>query len=164
MMITRAATLDDAERISGLLMANTAHRGGMLVGDWSVGAVRECLAAGQLIIIATDAADLLGVLFTSEKSQATAPPVVAMRAAWPGSADAYVYGPVCVDRVARGRGVLEALYAEVVARRPGREAVLFIKTDNERSLRAHTRLGMVQVASFALGAETFTVLSSRGTT
>ena len=161
MISTRPATLDDVERISGLLIANTVDRGGTLVGDWSVGVLRDCLAAGQLIVIATDAADFLGVLVTSEKSRALAPPVVAMLAAWPGSADAYVYGPVCVDLAARGRGVIEALYAEVVTRQPGREAILFIKADNERSLRSHARLGMVQVASFALGADVFTVLSSR---
>lgn len=57
------------------------------------GVVRDCLAVGQLIVIATDAEILLGVLFTSEKSQAVAPPVLAMLAAWPGGADAYVYGP-----------------------------------------------------------------------
>ena len=162
MINARPATLDDAERISGLLMANTVERGGALVGDWSVGVVRDCLTAGELIVVATDAGDLLGVLLTSEKSRALTPPVVAMLAAWPGGADAYVYGPVCVDPAARGRGVIEALYAEVVARQPGREAILFIKADNERSLRAHARLGMVQVASFALGADVFAVFSSRG--
>lgn len=161
MIRTCPATLDDAERISALLMANASNRGGTLVGDWSIGVVKDCVTAGQLIIIATEAENLLGVLFTSEKARALAPPVVAMLAAWPGRLDAYVYGPVCVDLAARGRGVIEALHAELVARQPGREAILFIKADNERSLRAHARLGMVPVASFTLGAEFFTVLSSR---
>jgi GNAT superfamily N-acetyltransferase len=160
MITNRPATLDDAECISALLMANAADRGGTLYGDRSVGVVRDCITAGQLIIIAVDAADLLGVLFTSETADASAPPVVAMLTAWPGSTGAYVYGPVCVDQAARGRGVLEALYAELMARRPGREVILFIKADNSRSLRAHARLGMVQVARFTLGAEMFIVLSS----
>ena len=160
MIATRPATRDDVERISALLMANAADRGGMLVGDWSVGVVRDCIAAGQLIIVARDGPHLLGVLFTSEKVRASAPPVLAMLTAWPGSVDAYVYGPVCIDQAARGRGVLEALYAELVARQPGREAILFIKADNARSLRAHARLGMVPVARFTLGGEVFIVLSS----
>jgi hypothetical protein len=60
-----------------------------------------------------------------------------MLKAWPGTADAYVYGPVCIDQAARGHGVLEALYARVVARLPNLEAVLFINASNTRSLRAH---------------------------
>ena len=73
----------------------------------------------------------------------------------------YVYGPVCIDQAARGQGVLEALYAHVVARRPDREAILFINASNTRSLQAHGRLGMVQVANFTLGGEVFIVLSTR---
>jgi hypothetical protein len=83
-----------------------------------------------------------------------------MLKAWPGSADAYLYGPVCVDQAARGLGVLEAMYAHTVALLPGREAVLFINANNSRSLRAHGRLGMVQVANFTLGEQAFIVLSS----
>ena len=84
-----------------------------------------------------------------------------MLKAWPGNADAYVYGPVCIDQAARGQGVLEALYAHVVARLPEREAILFINASNTRSLQAHGRLGMVQVANFTLGGEVFIVLSTR---
>ena len=94
------------------------------------------IASGQLIIVAMDGARLLGVLFTLETARALAPPVRAMLAAWPGSADAYVYGPVCIDEAARGKGVLEALHADLVNRRPGREAILFIKANNPRSLHA----------------------------
>ena len=161
MITTRPATLHDVERISALLMANAADRGGTLYGDWSVGVVGDCIAAGDLIIVAMDGAHLLGVLFTLEKARASAPPVLAMLAAWPGSVDAYVYGPVCIDQVARGKGVLEALHADLVTRRPGREAILFIKANNPRSLHAHARLGMVQVASFTLAGEVFAVLSDR---
>jgi ribosomal protein S18 acetylase RimI-like enzyme len=161
MITTRPATLHDVERISALLMANAADRGGTLYGDWSVGVVRDCITSGQLIIVAIDGAHLPGVLFTSETVHASAPPVLAMLTAWPGSVDAYVYGPVCIDQDARGKGVLEALYADLKRRRPGREAILFIKANNPRSLHAHARLGMVQVASFTLDGEVFAVLSNR---
>jgi hypothetical protein len=161
MITTGMATFHDVERISALLMANSADRGGTLYGDWSVGVVRDCIASGQLIIVAMDGAHLLGVLFTSETASASAPPVLAMLAAWPGSAEAYVYGPVCIDEAARGKGVLKALHADLVTRRSGREAILFIKANNPRSLRAHARLGMEQVASFTLHGEVFAVLSGR---
>jgi hypothetical protein len=158
---TRAATIEDAEPISALLTANAPGRGGALHGEWPVGVVTKWIEDGALVVVAMDGPKLLGVLFTSGKAQASAPPVVAMLKAWPGSADAYVYGPVCVDQAARGLGVLEAMHAYAVARLPGREAVLFINASNTRSLRAHARLGMVQVANFTLDEQAFVVLSSR---
>ena len=39
--------------------------------------------------------------------------------------------------------------------------LLFINAGNARSLKAHARLGMVQVANFTLGEQAFVVLSSR---
>jgi hypothetical protein len=161
MIETRPATIEDAEPISALLTANAPGRGGALHGEWPIGVVTKWIESGALVVAAKDGPKLVGVLFTSEKAQASAPPVVAMLEAWPGSADAYVYGPVCVDQAARGLGVLEALYAHAVVRLPGREAVLFINASNTRSLKAHARLGMVQVADFTLGEQAFVVLSSR---
>ncbi len=161
MIETRPATIEDAECISALLTANASDRGGALYGDWSIGVVTKWITDGTLIVVATDGPKLVGVLFTSEKGQTSAPPVVAMLKAWSGSAGAYVYGPVCIDQAARGEGVLEAMYARLVAWLPGREAVLFINASNTRSLQAHSRLGMVQVANFTLGGEMFIVLSNR---
>jgi hypothetical protein len=160
MIETRSATIEDAEPISALLTANAPDRGGALYGDWPIGVVTKWIEGGTPVVVAIDGPKLLGVLFTSEKAQASTPPVVAMLKAWPGSADAYLYGPVCVDQAARGLGVLEAMYAHAVALLPGREAVLFINANNSRSLRAHGRLGMVQVANFTLGEQAFIVLSS----
>jgi hypothetical protein len=161
MIQTRPATIEDAQRISALLTANGSDQGGAIYGDWSLGVVANYITNGALVIVAMDGAKLAGVLFTLEKAQASAPPVVAMLAAWPGGADAYVYGPVCIDQAARGRRLLEALYADLVTRRPGREAILFINANNPRSLRAHAKLGMTTVANFTLGEEVFIVLSSR---
>jgi hypothetical protein len=160
MIETRAARIEDSELISALLTANAPGRGGALHGEWPIGVVTKWIESGASVVVAMDGPKLVGVLFTSEKDQASAPPVVAMLKAWPGSADAYVYGPVCVDQAARGLGVLEALYVQAVARLPGREAVLFINASNTRSLKAHARLGMVQVADFTLGEQAFVVLSS----
>ena len=161
MIETRPATIEDAEPISALLMANAPDRGGALTGDWPVGVVTKWIEGGALVVVAMDGPKLVGALLTSERAQASAPPVVAMLKAWPGSADAYVYGPVCVDQAARGLGVLEAMVAHAAALLPGREAVLFINANNTRSLKAHGRLGMVQVANFMLGEQAFIVLSSR---
>lgn len=162
MITTRRAIVDDAEAISALLMANGAEQGGALYGDWSIGVVTGWIKSGALIVVATQGSRLTGVLFTSEKSQASAPPVLAMLKAWPGRDDAYVYGPVCVDRHARGLGVLEALYREVAARLPGREAILFINSLNGRSLRAHVKLGFKDVSNFRHEGQEYLVFSSTG--
>lgn len=160
MIRTRLAEPPDAESISALLTANTGDRGGMLLGQWPPDAITRRISNGQMIVIATsEEGGLLGALLTSHKEFDEAPPVQAMLKAWPGRADAYVYGPVCISWEARGRGVLEALYAELQAVRPGREAILFIRQDNRRSLNAHLRLGMREVARYDLKEEAFIVLS-----
>jgi GNAT superfamily N-acetyltransferase len=155
----RQANIGDAVSVSSLLMANSSERGGMLYGDWGTGVVTEWITSGALIAIAIDGPKLMGVLFTSEKAQASAPPVVAMLRAWPGTAGAYVYGPICIDEAARGQGVLQKLFEYVARRLPGREPILFIKANNTRSLQAHARLGLRQVADFELDGELFMVLS-----
>ena len=162
MIETRLATSSDAEAISALLTANAGDRGGMLLGQWPREAIEAHIARGQPIMIATDQqGSLLGALLTSEKGFDDAPPVQAMLKAWPGGPDAYVYGPVCVSRDARGLGVLEALYARLQATFPGREAILFTREDNPRSLKAHLRLGMRAVARYDFGGKVFVVLSDR---
>jgi len=75
MIETRSATIEDAERISALLVANASDRGGALCGDWSIGVVTKWITDGALIIVAMDGPKLAGVLFTSEKAQASALPV-----------------------------------------------------------------------------------------
>ena len=161
MIEIRQAKIEDAVGVSSLLMTNSSERGGALYGDWSIDVVTKWITSGALIAIAVDGSKLVGVLFTSEKAQASAAPVVAMLRVWPGTADAYIYGPICIDEAARGQGVLDSLFAYVAARLPGREAILFIKANNTRSLQAHARLGMRQVANFELGGEVFIVLSDK---
>jgi ribosomal protein S18 acetylase RimI-like enzyme len=159
-MLIRVATHADVDDVSALLLANSVQNGGQLYGDWTVGAIRQWIDEGALILLAMEGSALLGVLFAIEKVQAIAPTVLAMLEAWPGSSDAYVYGPVCVSAEARGRSVLRALYHELSLRRPGREAILFIRRSNAQSLRAHRKLGMNAVATFMLGGDDFIVFST----
>ncbi|OKO74310.1 GNAT family N-acetyltransferase [Bradyrhizobium sp. NAS96.2] len=162
MIRTRLATSSDADAISALLTANSGDRGGMLLGQWPRDMIAARVARGQSIVVATgEDGRLLGALLTSEKGFDEAPPVLAMLKAWPVSPDAYVYGPVCVSEDARGLGVLDALYAKLQTIFPGREAILFIREDNPRSLKAHLRLGMREVARYDFGGTVFMVLSDR---
>jgi GNAT superfamily N-acetyltransferase len=163
MINTRLARTSDARRISELLAANGADRGGTLMGRWPVEAIEKRIAARQPIATAVDEDDrLLGVLLSSEKGFENAPPVQAMLKAWPGDDDAYVYGPVCIAGEARGQGVLEVLYEKLRTTYSDREAILFIREDNARSISAHLKLGMREVARYELNGESFIVLSDRG--
>jgi len=162
MVRTRLAESSDAQRISRLLAVNGSDRGGMLMGEWPIETIERRVAARQPIVIAVDEDDrLLGALLISEKGYDAAPPVLAMLEVWPGRVDAYVYGPVCIAKEARGQGVLEALYGELRATFGDREAILFIRADNRRSLRAHLKLGMREVGRFALNGESFLVLDDK---
>jgi L-amino acid N-acyltransferase YncA len=162
MITVRIASPEDAKQISALLSANSGSQGGMLMGEWPIDVIESRICKGQSIIVAIDDdRRLLGVLLTQDKGFGAAPSVQAMLAAWHGDQNAYVYGPVCIAREARGHGVLERLYAGLRALRPNREAVLFIREDNRRSLQAHRRLGMREVARFELDGGNFIVLSDK---
>jgi hypothetical protein len=78
MITTRRAVVGDAEAISALLMANGVEQGGALYGDWSIGVVTGWIKSGALIVVANQGSRLIGVPFTSEKAQASAPPILAM--------------------------------------------------------------------------------------
>jgi len=65
--------------------------------------------------------------------------------------NSYQYGPVCIDKNVRGSGVLEALFdfarEEMSQRYP--IMVTFINKINQRSFKAHTRLGLEVIAEFS---------------
>lgn len=159
---TRLATNEDLHAIVDLLRPNTAVEGGSLYGDWSENPIREWLASGTPVVLAIEAGNVTGVLFSAEKAAATAPPVIATLKAYPGEEDAYVYGPVCIDASMRGKGVLGLLYAEMKKHMKARQGILFINKRNEASLRAHHKMRMRTVAEFKLGSEDFDVLTTDG--
>lgn len=151
----------DVDELQWLLDANAPSRGGTLTGEFPREKVAAWLASGMPVVVARDVSGVAGVLFSSERSE-TPPVVAAMLRAWPGSADAYVYGPICIAERARGHHLSERLYAELRRQLPQREAILFIRRDNAASLRAHARLGMREVAAFEYEGASYVVLSDGG--
>ena len=76
----------------------------------------------------------------------------------------FVYGPVCIDRGYRGRGILEGLFGIM------KEAlsadydfgVAFVSHQNHRSLKAHTaKLGVRVIDEFEFGGERYYTLAFR---
>jgi L-amino acid N-acyltransferase YncA len=153
---------DDIEGVLALQEANQAEHGGTL----SARMPRAFFAAsldGLPVIVARRDGRVVGFLVSSPKHPPPEAPIMrAMLRAWPGDDDAYVYGPICVAAEERGRGLAAAMFAALRGLLPGREGVLFIRSDNAASLRAHAKMGMRQVASFEHGGAEILVLAYVG--
>lgn len=74
----------------------------------------------------------------------------------------FLYGPVCIDKEWRGRGILEGLFAVMIQTLRGQfdVGVAFVSESNPRSMRSHvTKLGMQVVDSFDFGGKKYRTLA-----
>jgi predicted GNAT superfamily acetyltransferase len=81
-----------------------------------------------------------------------------------GSYSSYIYGPVCVDRDYRGKGLLRGLYEAQKKDLAGQfdVGVAFVSRDNPHSLRAHAAgLDMTEVGDFEVRGKTYVILAFR---
>ena len=156
------ATEADLDGILDLQAANQVDRGGSLSA--SLSRVRVAAMLHDMPIVVARRSDLVtGFLMTTSRAMnADIPIVQAMFTAYQGSPDAYIYGPICVGEGERGKGLAQSMFAKLRLLEPGREGVLFIRRDNEASLRAHSRMGMREVAEFRLNGFDFVVFSYVG--
>lgn len=78
------------------------------------------------------------------------------------SVNSYIYGPVCIARQYRGRGLLRGLYEAQKNDLAGRfeVGVAFVSRSNAHSLRAHVDgLGMIEVGDFELKSNVYVILA-----
>jgi L-amino acid N-acyltransferase YncA len=155
------AAPSDIDGILGLQEENQPEQGGLLSARfpraWFEAAINDLP-----IIVARRSERVVGFLVTaSRKATQNIPVVAAMLRAYPGTLDSYVYGPVCVAADERGHGLAGMMFAELRKQLPGREAILFIRTDNIASLRAHQKMGMREVAAFEHDGVQFLALAYR---
>lgn len=156
------ATEADLNGIMELQAANQPEQGGMLSANLSRSRVAEIML-GRPLIVARRSGRVVAFLMSSTREMNDNIPVIrAMLDAYPGTADAYVYGPICVKEEERGQGLAQAMFTELRRLERGREGVLFIRRDNPASLRAHTKMGMREVAGFVFGGIDYVVLSYVG--
>jgi L-amino acid N-acyltransferase YncA len=142
------ATREDIDGILALQERNLPEHGGMLSARLPRAWFERALDDLPIIVARRDS-QVVGYLVSASHAAVAAVPVIAaMLRAYPGAVDAYIYGPVCVAEEERGQGLAAAMFAELRAALPGREGILFIRTDNVASLRTHARMGMRQVAMF----------------
>lgn len=129
--------------------------------------------AGDLgIIVASDANAVLGYLCGFRREFSHGSPVIARMletfdsARFDGkplsSYRSFIYGPVCVDRAHRGRGLLRGLYEALKREVAGQfeVGVAFVARDNSHSLRAHVAgLGMVDAGDFEVKGKLYAILA-----
>ena len=76
----------------------------------------------------------------------------------------YIYGPVCIGREQRGRGLLRGLYKAQKEELAGQFeiGVAFVSRDNPHSLSAHIAgLGMVEAGDFEVKGNRYATLAFR---
>jgi predicted GNAT superfamily acetyltransferase len=156
------ATDTDLDGILELQAANQMANGGALSGELPRARI-AAMMDDMPLVVARGEQGVLGFLMTTTRAMNADFPIIrAMFAAYPGSADAYVYGPICVAASERGKGLAQALFQELRRLQPGREGILFIRRDNAPSIRAHLRMGMREVAGFEMNGIEFSVMSFIG--
>lgn len=80
------------------------------------------------------------------------------------SFNSYIYGPVCIGREYRGRGLLRGLYEAQKKDLAGQFdlGVAFVARSNPHSLRAHIAgLGMTEVGDFEVSGNVYVTLAFR---
>src|SRR5579871_4753632 len=124
-MFIHRATLSHVDGIMKLAEKNYPENGGELTGTLNRQAV-EATIRKLPSIVASRSDDVVGFLLTWEKGPSGNPCVNAMLDAYPGSADSYVYGPVCVDASVRGLGIAGKMFEKLKELLPSGEGILFI--------------------------------------
>jgi L-amino acid N-acyltransferase YncA len=152
----------DLEGILELQAANQAEKGGRLSANLPRSRIVAMMSEMPLIVARRNGR-IIGFLMTGTRAMNADIPIIrAMLAAFSGTEDAYVYGPICVEGEERGKKIAQAMFAELRRLQPGREGILFIRRDNADSLRAHEKMGMHEVASFRFRGVEHAVLSYFG--
>jgi predicted GNAT superfamily acetyltransferase len=80
------------------------------------------------------------------------------------SFNSYIYGPVCIAREHRRRGLLRGLYEAQKKDLAGRfeVGVAFVSRSNPHSLQSHVAgLGMIEVGDFELNGNVYVILAFR---
>jgi len=156
------ANLSDEERKDGFLSAQfTLEQTAAMAED-----------PGTMVAVVDNS--LAGFLCAFRREFDTGSPVIAKmldsydRVTFEGkplsSFNSYMYGPVCIAREHRRRGLLRGLYEAQKKDLAGRfeVGVAFVSRSNPHSLQAHVAgLGMIEVGDFELKGNIYVILAFR---
>ncbi|WPX54801.1 MULTISPECIES: GNAT family N-acetyltransferase [unclassified Pseudomonas] len=156
------ASKTDLQGIVELQHANQLAQGGTLAAELAPHQIEEMMQDMPQIIARRNAEIVAFLMTTSQAVNKKRPiPVVEKTLqAYPyAESDAYIYGPICVSDEERGNGLAQLMFEKLLEEEPGRQGVLFIRGDNEPSLRAHKKMGMNKVGEFDLNGAVFHVFA-----
>lgn len=156
------ATEADLDGIMDLQAENQPELGGMLSASFSRVRITKMMNEMPLIVARRSGRIIAFLMSSTRNTNKDVPIIQAMLKAYPGTADAYVYGPICVGSEDRGKGLAQSMHRELRRLEPGREGILFIRRHNQASLRAHEKMGMREVASFVFNGNEYAVFSYFG--
>ena len=142
------ATPDDIPGMLALQDANLPDKGGSLsvrlTEDWFKDTILE-----KSVVVGRFNSKVVGyVMGTALAANAHMAIIQTMLRAFPAPPDCYLYGPICVAKSERGKGLARAMFEELRSRLPGRPAMLFVRADNPSSLQAHRKIGMRELGTF----------------
>jgi predicted GNAT superfamily acetyltransferase len=148
-----------------------ARREGFLSAEFTAEQVAR-MADDLGIVVACDSGSVLGYLCGFRCDFDHRSPVLAKMletfnsVAYEGkplsSYNLFIYGPVCIDRSHRGRGLLRGLYQALQREVAGKfeVGVAFVARNNPHSLRAHVAgLGMAEVGEFEVKGNVYVTLA-----
>lgn len=140
---------EDCLDVAQLLQSNSESQRGGLLGEYPQAKVNAMYIGSLTTIIAREGSQIIAVVFSFNASSSALPPIghaileqhaEIMRGNW-------FYGPVCIDSNYRGKNILKNLYDQICSYNSGKP-IAFINADNLRSLSAHLKIGMINVADF----------------
>lgn len=160
-IIIKIATFEDLPGIVKLQKENQIAQGGSLSAELTQEQIQEMMSdMPQIVAIVED--EVVGFLLTTSQEvnrKRNVAIVDAMFTSYKANPDSYIYGPVCVSNTQRGKGLAQLMFKELLQKQPNREGILFIKSDNEASLRAHKKMGIKKVSSFKFNNADFDVFA-----
>jgi predicted GNAT superfamily acetyltransferase len=151
----------DLEGIVKLQSENQKSQGGTLSGELNINQIKEMMKDMPQIVAYVNQ-EIVGFLLTTSQTvheKRNIPIVDEMFKSYQGNIDSYIYGPVCVRKTQRGKGVAQLMFKELLLQEPNREGILFIENDNEPSLRAHKKMGIKKVGNFNFNNKDFNVFA-----
>lgn len=158
----RKAVKSDLPGLLKLQQANQLAQGGSLAAALTAGQIEQMMADMPQIVACRNNEVVAFLLTTSLAVSRKRPLLIIDKTlqAYPyADQDAYLYGPVCVSASERGNRLAQLMFARLLELEPNRQGILFIRSDNEPSLRAHSRMGMIKVGEFTLNDALFHVFA-----
>jgi L-amino acid N-acyltransferase YncA len=152
----------DLPGILALQEANLPDNGGSLSVRQSEDWFRNAILERSIVVCRSNGVVVGYVLGTSLTAKAHIPIIQAMLQAFTAKQGCYLYGPVCVAETERGKGLAGAMFKELQTYMPSRSAMTFVRADNEKSRRAHDKMGMRELGPFMSGGESYIALSYDG--